>query len=390
MSDKFGLQEELSQLFAKEKAKQLFNTNRKVNYLVEYRGKSLIDFTAKDLFCYSSNPKVLKSIQQDLERNGLSSLSSRFCSGNYAHYHTIEHKLAELTRQSASLVFSSKNQAILTLISSVLDERDALILSEDLSGPYADSAFLAQVDTYTFKPFDPASLRNALERTVFKRRKLVVIDSISNLDGELKDIPAIIQICSEYNSNLVVDESFSFGLIGTTGAGVADHFKLIELPFAKILDFSAILGNFGASIVGSKELIALLLARSNVLANEVPISPALISGLDTSIALMELSLIEREKLQALKNNLVSGINDLKIFSHLSPAIPIVSLRFKSMRLANEFREALIDKGFLTELNITTKSRNEQSYITFYLNTAHTQKHISDALEAISVIANRIS
>lgn len=390
MQDKLFLLEELAEQSSKEKAKIIATSKRVASGVVEYRNKNLVDYTARDIYSFSRHNKVIRSAQQELTNYGISSLASRFSTGTYPLHIALELKLSEMTRQPASILFSSKNQAILTLISCILDERDILILSEDLTGPYADAGFLAQVEICTFNAEDPQSLKNALERANFKRRKFVILDTASCYEGVIRDLPTLLSITNQLGAVLVTDESLSFGLIGSHGAGSGNHFNLIELPYAQILDFSAILGSFGAAICGTKELISLLLSRSNVLATEVPLSPVLSASLNEVLNLTELAIAEREKLLNLKNIFSDGILNLQFPNFVKPDLPIITLKFASRRLAGEFQSALFHKGFLSELHYTLKTRSEESFVTFYISASHSIEQINHTLEAISLISSRLS
>jgi len=357
--------------------------------LVATRGRELIDYTCFDVFGLRKNSKVIKAAQKALEQEGLSTASTRFLSGGRRCHRICEGRLCELLSSQATLIFQSRNQAILSLISCIADERDLLIVSNEIQSPFADAAYLVDSEVAYFDKSNLESLSSIFEHYKSKRTLYLVLDAVSAYSGVISQVPEILTLAQTHKAKLILDESLSFGVLGSRGTGIKEHFKLIDPSLCSLLDFSSFTGAFGAALSGPKDVIERIIVNSRSLAQEVPLSPALTMGLIESFDLLEFKIAERQKLLRLTSIFSEGIDSEFGTSFTAPEIPCVTIPFKKLQSAIEFQAGLFAKGILVETIQDMRPRSETAYLRFVITLDHSTDLFQQTLTAIADLNKRM-
>lgn len=382
------LNKELADLTVSKQLPRFMVVERSDSARILISNKPALDFTVRDCLALTKHPKVIKAATQALQKYGPGAYSTRTQTGTSELHRLAEARICEITGYKSALLFGSKNQAIWTLISCILDERDLLLIDDSLTAPYADAAHLVHCDCLPLPLSTTSALKTGLEKTSLRRRKLAVVSAINSATAAMRKIDDFWPILSAQNVGLVVDESLSFGVLGSRGGGLFDQLNLIDRPLGAVLDFSCLLGINCAAIVGCPELIALIIAHSRTLSNELAVAPQLCATLIQTLDLCELAIAERQKLTELVEQLYLGLQAQGWGDLVRPDTPIINLKFSSLPKASEFQSALLDKGLVCELIPALTTRSEHCFLRFYVTLNHGLADINKLLQEISIIKSK--
>ncbi len=382
------LRVELEQMAKAGRSRALVPHRGKGN-LIEVRGKTVVDFASWDLFGLANHPKVKREAQTVIERRGIGMSSPRAMSGTTDEHSSLETRLSVFFGYESTALFSSRNQAVLSLITSIAGEQDVVIVDEVLQSPAADAAFLVHANVTTISPGQLDRLSQELERNAQARRKIVVLESLSPITGKLLDVAGALAMAQKYDAYVVLDESYALGIAGLRGAGGSEALALQTPHLSAFGDTSFLLGTYGAFFSGPAVLVDYVINRSRTFTNDPPLPPALAAATEESLNVIELSVALRERLTALVRKLRQGLLSLGFIGVESASTPVVCLEFKRLSDAVEMSAALFQKGFLVESVPRGTLLSESAVVRILVSCAHTEKQVEDLLQATSEIVSKL-
>ncbi|MBN8548539.1 MAG: pyridoxal phosphate-dependent aminotransferase family protein [Deltaproteobacteria bacterium] len=383
------LKQELEQLQALKLLRELHPAVRLNGGLAEIKGKRVVDFTSWDFLNLSFDPRVKRSAQKRIEESGIAASSPRLSTGSTDVHASTELRLSKFLGTDSALLFSSKNQALLTLITSLLTERDVVLLDELSQSPASDAAFLVNAQATHFDSQKPESLEAELEKQRFARRKLIVIETVSSITGKPVDLPRLLLVAKKFDADVVLDESFAIGGFGIRGSGLSDGLILRDGILCVIADLSIGLACYGAAIAGSKVLSDYLLSRSRTFSTETAFPHSIAAAVDTALDIVELQPMQRESLLLLSAKLQTGLSELGFLPAGTVRTPIVSLQFSKRSLASEFAASVFQRGFLVDVVPRGTQFNDSAIVRMVLRSSHSDKQIEQFLQSIADIKSRL-
>jgi len=358
------------------------------NYLTELKKSSLyrervpkeglIDLCSNDYLGLRNHPEVLREARKVLEEEGLGSGASQLVSGWTKHHRDLEEALAKLKETPSCVLFGSGYLANIGTIPALAGEGD-LILSDELNhASIIDGCRLSRARVLVFRHRDYDHLRDLLKKERGKhRRTLVVTDSLFSMDGDIADIPAILDISEEYETMVFIDDAHATGTLGE-GRGSLHHFGI---PYRENIilmgTLSKALGAYGAFVCGSEEIIEYLIntARSLIFTTSLP--PAVCAGAKRAVELV-LENPQWYRELSRRSEVVAGylkILPVKVIFNQTPVIPIVlgdegravdaerHLREKGFFI-KAIRYPTVPKG-MARLRLTVSLRHsEDTYLSF--------------------------
>ncbi|MGB5980972.1 MAG: pyridoxal phosphate-dependent aminotransferase family protein [Nonlabens sp.] len=217
--------------------------------------KDLIDFASNDYLGFANNLKVDKG-----SKHG--STGSRLLSGHTSLHENVEKQIAEFHKAESALLFNSGYDANIGLISSLADRMDLIIYDSLVHASIRDGIKLSNAKAIKFHHNDLDHLEILLEKfsTGEDREVYVITESVFSMDGDLPDLKAMVELIAHYkNVNLILDEAHALGVIGEQGEGLAQHLKVEDQIFARVVTFGKGLGAHGAAVLGSSDLKSYLI-----------------------------------------------------------------------------------------------------------------------------------
>src|SRR5512135_168632 len=174
---------------------------------VEFHGHRLIMCGSNNYLGLTTHPKVKEAACEALNRYGTSCTGSRFLNGTLEMHEQLEHELAEWVGMESALVFSTGMQTNLGTISALVGRDDVVILDKDDHASIVDGARLSWGKIERFQHCDLASLQRTLSCISPEKGKLVVVDGLFSMEGDIAPLPEIALLCKQYGARLMVDDA---------------------------------------------------------------------------------------------------------------------------------------------------------------------------------------
>ncbi|HRZ22249.1 MAG TPA: aminotransferase class I/II-fold pyridoxal phosphate-dependent enzyme, partial [Bacteroidales bacterium] len=218
---------------------------------VVYQGKRLIMCGSNNYLGLTTHPKVREAAIEAIKRFGTSCTGSRFLNGTLAMHEQLEAELAEWVGMQAALVFSTGMQTNLGTISALIGRDDVVILDKDDHASIVDGARLGYGKIERYRHNDMDHLARVLKSIPETAGKLIVVDGLFSMEGDLAPLPEMTKIAKEYGARLMVDDAHGMGVMGG-GRGTAAHFGVTKDVDLIMSTFSKSFASLGGFIAGDE------------------------------------------------------------------------------------------------------------------------------------------
>ena len=291
---------------------------------VEFEGKKLIMCGSNNYLGLTTHPKVKQAALDAINRYGTSCTGSRFLNGTLAMHEQLEHELAEFVGKEEALIFSTGMQVNLGTISTLVTRDDVVVLDKDDHASIVDGARLGFGKIERFRHNDAEHLEKVLQSIPDSQGKLIVVDGVFSMGGDLADLKNIVPIAKKYGARVMVDDAHGIGVTGR-GRGTAHEFGLTDQVDLIMSTFSKSFASLGGFIAGDEEVIHYVkhTARSLIFSASIPAANA-------AAALASLDIMRTEPERADRVNAIAervrkdmramGFN---VAESVTPIIPVI-------------------------------------------------------------------
>src|SRR3989338_10862330 len=338
-----GFKNELFDLKEKNIYRSLEVLNSSNSATIQIGKKSFLNFSSNNYLGLSTHPKVIEAAQSALAKWGTGSGASRLISGNLQIHEELEKELADFKGEEAATVFSSGYLANLGAVTSLLDERDVVLVDRLNHASLIDAARLSKAKFWVYPHKDVSELAKLLGRTKEFRRKLVLTDAYFSMDGDVAPLDKLVEICREHQAQLMIDEAHSTGVYGKSGAGLSEHFGLqgeIDIVMGTL---SKALGSVGGYIAGKRTLREYLVNRSREFIYTTAPSPTASAAALQAIRIVRKSSGLRDKLWQNIRFVREKLAELG-FDLMGSEGPVIPVLIGDTKKVLEVKEFLLKEG----------------------------------------------
>ncbi|QXU39929.1 pyridoxal phosphate-dependent aminotransferase family protein [Pedobacter sp. D749] len=349
---------------------------------VVINGKKVLMFGSNSYLGLTNHPKIKEAAKAAIEKYGTGCAGSRFLNGSLDIHLELENRLAEYVGKEAAVLFSTGFQVNLGVISCLLDRNDYLLLDEYDHASIIDGSRLAFARTIKYAHNDMQDLRRKLSRLPEDAAKLIVSDGIFSMEGDLVNLPEMVEIANEFGANIMMDDAHSLGVIGFNGSGTASHFNLTEDVDLIMGTFSKSLASLGGFIAGSAETIEYIKHRARSLMFSASMPPSAVASVIAALDIIESEPERIDKLWAnteyAKKLLLNAGFDIGHSN--SPIIPIyIRDNTKTFMITNILQQ----NGVFVNPVVSPAVPSDSSLIRFSLMATHSFEQIESAIEQLS-------
>jgi len=270
------------------------------------------------------HPKVREAAIKAIETYGTSCTGSRFLNGTLELHLELERRLARWVGKEAALVFSTGYQVNVGTISALVGRGDYVITDKEDHASIVDGCKLSYGEMKRFAHNDLEGLKRVLESLPDKGGRLVVVDGVFSMGGDIAPLPELVEICKQYGARLMVDDAHSIGVLGG-GRGTAAHFGITEGVDLIMGTFSKSFASLGGFIAGDKDVIDYIqhTARSLIFSASIP--PANAAAALAALEIMETEPERVQRLQQIGDFMRRSYRELgfDIGNSQTPIIPII-------------------------------------------------------------------
>ena len=337
------------------------------------------------------HPYVLEAAECALKKYGSGNTGSRFLNGNLDLHEQLEERLAQYLGKEAALVFSTGFQTNLGVISTLVGRNDKVFLDKLDHASIVDAARLAYGEVARFNHADFDQLRLMLEADRASGRnggRMVVVDGVFSMEGDIVDLPALADVCAEYDAALVVDDAHAIGYLGPTGAGTAEHYDMRERVDLTVGTFSKSFASTGGFVVGPESVIHYLRHHARVLIFSASMPPTAVATALAALDIIEREPERRERLWKITKRMMEAFRSLGF--EIGPTeTPIIPIMIGSIENTFAFWKAIFDEGLFTN-PVTPPAVPENScrLRTSYIAT-HTDEQLDYVLDVFGKVGKKM-
>jgi 8-amino-7-oxononanoate synthase len=346
-------------------------------------GREVTLFCTNDYLGLAAHPEVIAAAKEASENSGFGAGSAPLISGHTPYHENLRKDIADFKSAASSLLFGSGYLANTGIIPALAKEGDVIFSDRLNHASIIDGCRLSKAEVSIYNHNDHAGLRELLSLKSGYKNRLIVTEGVFSMDGDIVPLPEIVRLAEKYNALLMVDEAHSTGVLGSTGRGIFEHFRLsAESSVLQMGTLGKALGSYGAFAAGNAGIIDLLTnsARSFIFSTALP-SPACAA----SSAALKVLHDEPERLMRLHDNarmLRDGLkkSGFKITGGGTPIIPVIVGDAKE---AVKLSGALIGAGFYAPAIKPPTVPEGGCRIRFTVSAAHERSQIEALLGAVS-------
>jgi len=217
---------------------------------VYLKGKKMIMLGSNSYMGLTFDEKTIQSAVENVQKHGTGCAGSRFLNGTLNIHEELEEKLASFMNRDRALLFSTGYMTNLGIISTITGKNDIIYLDKIDHASIIDGCRLSFAKVVKFRHNDMTDLKRVLEDSDRKSGKLIVVDGVFSMEGDLADLPAIVDLAKKYGTRVMVDEAHAVGVLGANGRGTAEHFGVedeVDIQMATFSKSFATIGGFAAS-----------------------------------------------------------------------------------------------------------------------------------------------
>ncbi len=352
-----------------------------------FEGKDVVMLGSNNYLGLTTDPRVRRAAIEAIERYGTSVTGSRFLNGTLELHLELERRLAKFMGTEAAVVFSTGYQTNVGTISSLVGKDDFVIVDKDDHASIVDGCTMSQGEMKRFRHNDVSSLENVLSKLPADAGKLVVVDGVYSMGGDIAPLPEIVDICKKYGARIMVDDAHGIGVTGE-GRGTAAHFGLKDQVDLTMGTFSKSFAAIGGFIAGAADVMYYIQHKARSLifsaALPAPLTAAVLAALD----IMETEPQHVHHLWENADHMRQGFNELGYNTGKSntPIIPVILGSDFIVALA---WNALIEEGVYTNPVVPPATPPNAGLLRTSYTATHRKEHLDRALAAFKVVGERL-
>jgi 8-amino-7-oxononanoate synthase len=305
-------------------------------------GREYLSFCSNDYLGLASHPALIGAAQSAAARYGVGVGASHLVSGHSALHHELETALAAFAGLPSALLFSTGYMANLGIVTALAGRDDEIFVDKLNHASLNDAVLLSRAKFTRYPHLDLVVLEKRLAASRAKR-KLVVTDAVFSMDGDMAPVPELLALCERHDALLVLDDAHGFGVLGTGGRGILEHFGITSERIVYMATLGKAAGVFGAFVAGPAELTDYLVQRARSYIYTTATPPLLSAALSESLRLIEGEAWRRERLRELIAALRQGLK-LRRWRLMDSTTPIQPVIIGSNRETLAVSEALRERG----------------------------------------------
>ncbi|MHB8054644.1 MAG: aminotransferase class I/II-fold pyridoxal phosphate-dependent enzyme [Candidatus Aminicenantales bacterium] len=354
-------------------------------------GKKYIMIGSNNYLGLTVHPKVKEAAIAAIIKYGTSCTGSRFLNGTLHMHIELEEKLAEFVGQESALVYSTGFQVNLGSIPAVMDKDDIIITDKDVHASIVDGVRMAKIQKNIhiryFKHNDAADLNKILKNLPEEPGKLVIIDGVYSMGGDIAPLPDIIRVCRANGARLFCDDAHSLGVLGR-GHGTGAHFGMEKDVDLVMGTFSKSFASVGGFVSGPKEVISWIQMFSRPFIFSASLPPASVAAVLACLDVLKEEPERVDRLAAIGNRMRAELRGMgyNIGPSETPIIPIViGDQFKALKAW----KVLFEEGIYANVALPPAVTPAFSCLRTSYMATHTDAQLDRVLEVFKKVRHLI-
>jgi 8-amino-7-oxononanoate synthase len=345
-------------------------------------GRKMIMLGSNNYLGLTSHPRVKEAAIAAVKKYGSGCAGSRFLNGTLDIHVQLEEKLAKFFRKENALTFSTGYQTNLGIISSLAGKDDVVVIDKLDHASILDACRLSYAEVKKFKHNDMHSLEYVLSKCGDKG-KLVVVDGVYSMEGDIAPLPDIVKVCKKYGARLMVDDAHGVGVLGRTGRGTAEHFGIEKDVDVIMGTYSKSMASIGGFVAASEDVIHYVKHTSRPLIFSASPPPASVASVIAALDIIDQEPDRRERLWHNTHKMMKAFKQMG-FDTGTTETPIIPLLMGEMDRAFMMWKLLSDEGVFVNPVVPPATQQGRSLI----RTSYMATHTDEMLDRVLVILEK--
>jgi len=347
---------------------------------IRVNGRPMIMVGSNNYLGLAHHPRAKEAAKEAVDRYGVGTCGSRFLTGTLDLHERLEERLAAFLRREAALTFSTGYQTNLGIISTIAGKGDHIVIDRMVHASIIDACRMSFATVHKYRHNAMKDLERLLASLDPAAGKLIVVDGVFSMEGDIADLPGIVPLARKYGARIVVDDAHGIGVLGPTGRGTPEHFGLESEIDLVMGTFSKTFASIGGVVAGARPIISYIKHHARPLIFSAAATPGSVASVLAILDMLETQPELRARLWAVTERMRSGFRALGYDTGPSqtPIIPVlVHDDEKCFMLWRLLREEGI---FTTPVIYPAVSRGQALIRTSY-GAGHTDKELDAILAA---------
>jgi 8-amino-7-oxononanoate synthase len=350
---------------------------------VKVDGKEMIMVGSNNYLGLLDHPLVKKAAKDAVDRYGVATCGSRFLNGTLDIHVELEEKLARFMKKEAALTFSTGFQTNQGIISTLIGKEDAVITDRMIHASIIDACRLSYGNVSKYKHNDMTDLERQLSSIGKDANKMIVVDGVFSMEGDLANLPDIVQLAKKYNAKVMVDDAHGIGVMGENGRGTAEHFGVEDEIDIIMGTFSKSFASLGGMVVANKKVISYIKHFARSLIFSASITPASVATVLATLDIIQNEPERRNRLWEITEKMKSGFQAMGYDTGPTES-PIIPVYIRNDELAFMLWKLLRENGIFTNPIVYPAVPHGEALI----RTSYSANHSDEDLDTVLGVFER--
>jgi len=355
---------------------------------VEINGRRLVMIGSNNYLGLTQDPRIKKAAQDAIDKFGSGCTGSRFLNGTLSLHVQLEEKLAEFMNAEAALIFSTGFQTNLGALSTIAGKNDIIFSDKNNHACIVDGNRLSLSRVVRYKHNSMTHLERLLSASPESAGKLIVCDGVFSMEGNLANLPEIVNLAKKYGAKVMVDDAHSVGVFGANGRGTAEHFGLEDQVDIVSGTFSKSFASLGGYLVAKADVIHYLKHHARALIFSASIPPANAASVIKAIEIIQQEPERREKLWANVTKMKRAFDQLG-FNTCNSKSPVIPIWIGPDEETFVFWKKLYENGVFSNPAVPPAVSPGQSLIRTSYMATHTDQELNFVLDVFEKIGREV-
>lgn len=350
---------------------------------VTMEGKRVLMFGSNAYTGLTNHPEVILAGQMAMEMYGSGCAGSRFLNGTLDIHNTLERKMAKFVGKEEALVLATGFTVNSGVIPQLVGRNDYILYDSRVHASLIDGRRLSNAKSIRFRHNDMADLERQLQKCNPDAIKLIIVDGVYSMEGDLAPLPEIVRLKKQYNATLMVDEAHGIGVFGRNGRGICDHFGVTDDVDLIMGTFSKSLASIGGFIAADSTVINYLRHTTRTYIFSASSSPAATACALKAVEILEEEPERIEKLWTVTNYALKRFRE-EGFEIGGTESPIIPLYVRDVEKTFAVTKLAFDHGVFINPVIPPACAPEDTLVRFALMATHTVEQVEKAVQILKL------
>ena len=357
------------------------------NYVI-CEGERKIMIGSNNYLGLAQDPRVVEAACEATRCYGAGCTGSRLLNGTIKLHVELEEAIADFLGCEDSILFSTGFFANQGALIALTEEGDSILCDRENHASIIDGCQFAPARLVPFRHNSATSLDNRLKRVPEEAGRLVILDGVFSMSGDIANLPEIIPTAKRHGAFVYVDEAHSLGVLGRQGRGTVDHFGMQDQVDITMGTFSKSLGSMGGFIAGNAQMVEYLKHRARCLIFTAALAPAIVGAVKKALELMQEEEWRIEQLWRNTRKMHEGFRRIG-FNIGETKTPIVPILIGSEAKAFIFTQRLFEEGIFATPAIYPAVRYGEAIVRTSFMATHTDDDLDRVLEIFEKLAREL-